>query len=158
VAVFEKSKRFNEDLVQSYNAGEVIVSEGDESRELYILQSGSAEVLKRHGKRDVRLTVLRKGDFFGEMSLLEEIPRSATVRTLETTKVMVIRPGGLLLKMRRDPTFAFEMLQQISARLRRIDSTLAAALAAGDLSPAAFEKITRERELREGPWAQSDED
>lgn len=155
--MFEISKRSNEDLEQTFNAGEIIVREGDESRELYVLQSGSIEVSKQYGDQEVILTTLRKGDFFGEMSLLEGKPRSATVRALEPTKVMVIRPGGLLLKMRRDPTFAFEMLQQLSARIRRMDNTLAAALAAGELSTEAFEKISRETTARSDRGKVADE-
>ena len=65
-----------------------------------------------------------RGDFFGDMSLLESLPRSATVRALGTTRVQVIQPGGLMLKFRRDPSFAFEMLQRLSGRVRNINRIL----------------------------------
>lgn len=150
------SKRFGDDIVQEFGAGDIIVREGDESRELYILQSGSAEVVKKSGGKDVRLTQLKKGHFFGEMSLLEGTARSATVRALEKTRVLVIKPGGLLLRMRRDPTFAFEMLQQLSARVRRMDQALSYALDSGNLTSEAFSEITRTAEA--AGVAKDDED
>lgn len=144
--MFDISKRMGDDIVQEFDAGEIIVHEGDESRELYILQSGSAEVVKKSGSRDIRLATLKKGQFFGEMSLLEGTARSATVRALKKTRVLVIKPGGLLLKMRRDPTFAFEMLQQLSARILRMDQALSVALDSGNLTSETFRDITRKAE------------
>lgn len=146
--MFGKSKRSTEEIEQEFQAGEIIVREGDDSRELYILQSGSVEVTKKSNGKDVKLTSLRKGEFFGEMSLLEGELRSATVKALSDTTVLVIKPGGLLLMMRRDPTFAFEMLQQLSARILRMDKALSAAVSAGNLSSGAFQKITKEAETR----------
>jgi CRP-like cAMP-binding protein len=58
------------------------------------------------------------------MSLLESLPRNATVRAKGDTQLVVIEPGGLLLKIRRDPTFAFEMLQHMSRRIRDLDEQL----------------------------------
>jgi CRP-like cAMP-binding protein len=58
------------------------------------------------------------------MSLLEGLPRSATARAVGTAKLLVLRPGSLLLLIRRDPTFAFEMLQQMSSRIRELNEKL----------------------------------
>lgn len=156
--MFDISKRMGDDIVQEFDAGETIVREGDESRELYILQSGSAEVVKKSGGKDIRLTTLKKGQFFGEMSLLEGTARSATVRALKKTRVLVIKPGGLLLKMRRDPTFAFEMLQQLSARILRMDQALSVALDSGSLTSETFSEITRRAEAETAQGAKGDED
>ena len=61
---------------------------------------------------------LGRGEFFGEMSLLEGLTRSADVFASEDTELVCISSGGLLLKIRRDPTFAIEMLRSFSGRLR----------------------------------------
>lgn len=128
------------DDVETFHDGEIIVREGDEGRDLRIIQSGEVIVSKQIGNQEVTLAVLERGSFFGEMSLLESLPRSATVRAKGETRVVVIRPGSLLLKIRRDPTFAFEMLQQMSRRIRYLDQQLVAALtraqAADGSSPA----------------------
>ena len=62
------------------------------------------------GQKGEQLAVLGPGEFFGEMSLLESLPRSATVRVRGATRLLCIQPGGFLLRIRRDPTFAFELL------------------------------------------------
>lgn len=112
--------------VETFADGEVIVREADEGREMYLIQEGAAEVFKRVDGAEVRLATLDRGSFFGEMSLLESLPRSATVRARGTTKVLVIEPGMLLIKIRRDPTFAFEMLQHMSRRVRELDEQIVA--------------------------------
>jgi len=111
-------------VVERYADGEIIVREGEMGREMYVIQRGAVEVLKSIGGRTVVLATLQRGSFFGEMSLLESLPRSATVRAKGDAQLLVIEPGGLLLKIRRDPTFAFEMLQHMSRRIRDLDEQL----------------------------------
>jgi CRP-like cAMP-binding protein len=112
--------------IDTFADGEVIVKEGDEGREMYLIQEGAADVFKLVDGREVRLATLERGSFFGEMSLLESLPRSAPVRAKGATKVLAIEPGMLLLKIRRDPTFAFEMLQHMSRRIRELDEQIVA--------------------------------
>ncbi len=66
--------------VQAYQRGAAIVRQGDVGDAFYILREGSAEVLARDGGRARRLGLLNPGDFFGEVALLRDIPRTATVR------------------------------------------------------------------------------
>lgn len=103
---------------ESYAHGDLIVREGDTSRHMYVIQTGRVEITKRIGGDEVTLAILDKGDFFGEMSLLESLPRDANARAVGPTRLLVINPGGLLLRIRRDPTFAFEMLHKLSGRIR----------------------------------------
>lgn len=112
--------------VERFADGEIIVREADEAREMYLIQEGAADVFKMVDGAEVRLATLDRGSFFGEMSLLESLPRSATVRAHGVTTVLVIEPGMLLIKIRRDPTFAFEMLQHMSRRVRELDERIVA--------------------------------
>ncbi len=123
-----KSTPFGDNVEKEFQDGEVIVREGGQESEMFIIQDGSVRVSKSIAGREIELAVLGRGDFFGEMSLLESLPRSATVRALGSTRVQVIQPGGLMLKFRRDPSFAFEMLQHLSGRLRHMDQILAETL------------------------------
>lgn len=123
------------DHVETFDAGEVIVAEGDLSREMFVIQSGTVEVTKRVDGREVRLATLERGAFFGEMSLLEGLPRHATIRAIGEVRLVVIEPGSLLLRIRRDPTFAFEMLQQLSGRVRSLGDRLMTLLHTRELEP-----------------------
>jgi CRP-like cAMP-binding protein len=112
------------DYEETFHDGDIIVSEGDDSREMYVIQSGAVVVIRNIDGVEVELAKLERGNFFGEMSLLESISRSATIRAVGETKLLAIKPGSLLLKIRRNPTFAFEMLQQMSHRIRRLNARL----------------------------------
>jgi CRP-like cAMP-binding protein len=112
--------------IEEYGDGEIIVRDGDEDRQMYVIQQGSVRVTKQLGDREVTLARLERGSFFGEMALLESLPRTATVRAIGRTRLLVIRPGSLLMRIRRDPTLALEMLQQMSGRVRALDSRLIA--------------------------------
>ena len=112
------------ELTQTYGAGEVILREGDTSKEMYIIHEGEVRVTKMIADNETELGTMGKGDFFGEMSLLESEPRTATIVAIKPTKCLVIQAGGLLVRLRRDPTFAFEMLQKMSARIRNVTEKL----------------------------------
>ena len=108
----------------SFSSGQQIIVDGDSGEEMFIISRGSVEVSKvLQGKRIV-LGHFGRGEFFGEMSLLEGVPRSADVFAKEETQLLSISSGGLLLKIRRDPTFALEMLQSFSGKLRLANERL----------------------------------
>ena len=102
----------------NFQKGQQILVDGDRGEEMYIIAHGAVEVSKLIDGERVTLNKFARGDFFGEMSLLEGVPRSADAFALEDTELLSISAGGLLLKIRRDPTFALEMLQSLSAKLR----------------------------------------
>lgn len=119
-----EDKKFAQEAVRVYEDGEVIFREGEDSREMYVVKEGEVVVMKDSKRGEITLATLRKGDFVGEMSLLESLPRSATARAKGKTKLLAIHPGGFLLKIRRDPTFAFEMMQALSRRIRVTNENL----------------------------------
>lgn len=106
------------DLTRVVKDGEAVFLEGDEGREMYIIQKGQIAVSRNINGAEMLVALKGKGDFIGEMALLESMPRSATARAVGDTRLLVIHAGGFLQKIRRDPTFAFEMLQRMSARFR----------------------------------------
>jgi CRP-like cAMP-binding protein len=118
--------------LQVFEDGDTIFREGEESSEMFVLRSGKVEILKDVDKHQVRLAILERGSFFGEMSLLEGLPRSATARAIGRATLLVLRPGSLLIQIRRDPTFAFELLQQMSGRIRDLNDKLVFKLAAAE--------------------------
>jgi len=113
--------RWTRELEETYDDGEYIVREGEATRQMYVIQEGQVAITKRVGNADQVLATLGKGDFFGEMSLLESLPRDANARAVGRTRLLIINPGGLLVRIRRDPTFALEMLQRLSGRVRTMN-------------------------------------
>jgi len=78
------------DLGKAYNDGEIIVRQGEKGNCMYVIQSGEAEVVQTgHDNKEIRLTVLSKGDAFGEMAIFQEEIRSATVRARGKVRVIV---------------------------------------------------------------------
>ncbi len=112
------------ELERSYADQELIVREGDHTRDMFVIQSGRVRITKQVGERELELATLERGDFFGEMSLLESLPRDASARAIGETQLLVISAGALLVRMRRDPTFAFEMLHRLSGRVRSLNARL----------------------------------
>jgi CRP-like cAMP-binding protein len=112
-------------VIRPAAANELIVAQGDEDANMFIVQSGCVEVRRHVDDQVVVLGRLERGDFFGEMSLLESQPRAADVVAVEPTVLVELGAGALLLRIRRDPTLAVEMLQKLSRRIRDLNEGLA---------------------------------
>ena len=125
--------RFGE-LGKVYADGERIMRQGDSGEAMYILQAGTAEVIVEGPEGGRRLAILKAGDVFGEMALFDRAPRSATVRAIEGARVLTMDRKGLLRRVHEDPSLAWRILQNMSARIRALDAEvvrLGGGLAAG---------------------------
>jgi CRP/FNR family cyclic AMP-dependent transcriptional regulator len=130
-------ERFGQEQICEYQDGECIFLTGDTTREMFVIQSGAVKIVRQ----GLTLKVLERGAMFGEMALLESLPRSADARAKGVTCLVEIKPGGFLLKVRRDPTFAFELLRQVSARLRSTNDLLVEAVGAGRVDVQSSEDL-----------------
>lgn len=110
---------------RSFDNGMYVFHQGDPGTEMFVIQDGEVEVIKRAGGREHFLAKLGRGDFLGEMSLLEGLPRDADARAVGPTRLLAIGQGGLLMRIRRDPTFALELLKRLSGRVRELNARLA---------------------------------
>ena len=109
-----------------YQAGEVICSQGEAGDRMYVLQSGRAQVLRSEAGRDVVVGELRAGDIFGEMSIFDRRPRSATVRAEGRATVLTLDKRAFLRRVHEDPSLAFHVLKKMSERIRKLDEELSA--------------------------------
>ena len=109
------------DSQRTVEAGEVIFHQGEKGIDLFVIQSGTVEISRGEGAQRTVMATLREGDFFGEMSVLESMPRDADAVAVTRTELLVITQGGLLIRLRRDPTFAVEMLHKLSGRVRALN-------------------------------------
>lgn len=135
--------RFANEKIISFDQGEIIFSEGDESRDLFIIQEGEVGIYKKTDKGEIKLAAFKKGDFFGDMALLQGGSRFAGARAQSKTTVLVLQPGGFLLKIRRDPTFAFEMLQSLSYRIKVSNDRLLGVIEKGGIQKEMVEEILK---------------
>lgn len=111
--------------VTVFPEGDEIIEEGHEIDAevdgLYLLISGSVEVRKdsTDGTDGRLLATLNAGDFFGEMALLDNHPRSASVYAIEECQCLVLNQWDFMSQMRANPDIALKMLAVLSERLRR---------------------------------------
>ena len=85
------------DITKEFIKDDIIIKEGDPGREMYIIKSGSVDVVKSDGDREIILATLSRGDFFGEMAILENIYRTATVKAKETSRLIVLTTGNFMI-------------------------------------------------------------
>ncbi len=112
-------------VVRNYAPGEILFHEGDIGRALFILASGTVEISRKlHGQETLQLAVLNPGDYFGEMSLLDERPRSATAAAMEPVKVYLLYKTELEKLVRQVPHIGAAIMTHLgmllAARLRSI--------------------------------------
>jgi CRP-like cAMP-binding protein len=107
--------------------GDFVFREGDLGTEMYIVQDGRVEILKQMQDEERQVAVLDKGDFFGEMSILEELPRTAGARAMVDTKLLQINGSTFDQMLRTNPEIAVRMMRKLSRRLRETDEMLRAA-------------------------------
>jgi hypothetical protein len=107
--------------LETYQDGDIIARRGDEGRELYVVHSGRVVLMRDEGGDGIVEETRERGQFFGELSLFQGIPRQETAIAVGPTKLLVLEPGSVLLKIRRDPTFAFAMLQRITQRVVELE-------------------------------------
>ncbi len=106
--------------VSHFEPGQIIVTQGTPGQAFYLVLSGRVEIL-----RDNRsLGGFGPGDFFGEMSLLDQAPRSATVRALDATECMMLSSWDFKALLERHPSIAIKLLEVLSRRLRVADEQL----------------------------------
>lgn len=107
-----------------YERGEVVFREGDPGDTMFVIQTGEVEVSHLEGGRNVVLGNLRRGEFFGEMCLLDNRPRSGTVTAVKRTRLLPISRRTLLDRAGDDPSVLVALLGTLSIRLKKAEDVL----------------------------------
>ncbi len=113
------------ELGRVYKDGEIICREGDKAASMFVIQSGKVDILKNMPEGEIKLTTLGAGEIFGEMSLFDNKPRSATARASGEAIVLTIDKEKFFAKASSDPTLAFNILKGMSRRIRALNEELA---------------------------------
>src|SRR5512134_2526670 len=141
----EKEKNPFAKFLTHFQAGTVLFHEGDEGDYMYIVQSGRVAIKKRVKDGEAVLATMEKGDFFGEMAILERLPRSASAEVTEEGDLIVISSEEFGDMIKANPEIAVRLLRKYSIRLRETNKQIEQILAKtggslpepGEVQPAA---------------------
>ena len=110
---------------REYPKNSVILFEDDPGDALYIVSTGQVKVvLIGEDGREVILSVLGDGDFFGEMAIIDDEPRSAHVIAMKDSHLLVLRREAFQAQLEQNPKIALKLLRVLVQRLRRADEKI----------------------------------
>ena len=112
-------------VLRKYAKNTVLVTEGDESTHLYIIHKVIASAyLNNDDGRQVNLNYMHDGDYFGELSLLDGKPRSASVITITDCEVMLVSRVSVIELLRTHPEFTMQLLTELTRRVRDLTDSV----------------------------------
>lgn len=103
-----------------FQPGQIIVTQGTPGQAFYLILAGRVEIL-RDGHS---LGAFGPGDFFGEMALLDQAPRSATIKAIEQTECLMLSSWDFKAQLEKYPSIAVKLLEVLSRRLRVADERI----------------------------------
>jgi CRP/FNR family cyclic AMP-dependent transcriptional regulator len=110
---------------RTYHANTILISEGDTTDSLYVVLEGKVKVFASdHQGKEVILNILGPGEYFGELALLDDQPRSASVKTMVQTKLMVITKNDFKKSLAGDPEMAYKLIKVLIGRVRALTSNV----------------------------------
>lgn len=104
--------------VRAYKPGEVLFEEGTKGRELFIIAEGKVGVYKNTPDGIIELAIIENSGIIGEMSLLDNMPRSATVKAISPTKVTIVNEGVFHAALEKVPVWLTSIVKIVVSRLR----------------------------------------
>ena len=115
-----KNSLHAEGEIENYASGELIIPAGEVSGKLYVLLEGIAKVSRHEQKKHLTLAVLRSGDMFGELSMINGQPTSADIVAMDGCVVLAIRRSKIYALMQSSPAFMNLFLETLSHRTRQV--------------------------------------
>lgn len=148
----------NEIFGSFFKKGTVVFREGDPGDLMYIIQSGGVEISQLQEGKEVVLALLERGDFFGEMALVDQRPRSATVTTIQPTRLLPLSRSSFLERVAQDPGVAFHLLESLSRRVEQATDRLRDKVEGDESLRLALERRREEIVMEESPssWEDSE--
>jgi len=119
----EKSSLF-EKYGQMVKAGRVIFNENEQGDTMYIIQKGRVKITKRIGNVEKILMVLQKGDFFGEMAIVNQAPRTATATAVDNCELLCFNRQGFLSMISKNSNIAMNIIEKLCLRLQKADNAI----------------------------------
>ena len=116
--------KLTERFGKAFPPGHVLFKDGDSGKEMFVVQSGKVRISKQIRDVEKTLVVLGPGEFFGEMAILNNKPRSATATIEEEAKLLVIDPKTFEAMVRGNAEIAVRMIKKLAARLQEADEQI----------------------------------
>jgi CRP/FNR family transcriptional regulator/CRP/FNR family cyclic AMP-dependent transcriptional regulator len=111
--------------MRKFDAGQIVFHMGDPGGLLYIITSGKVKITHANPDgQEALLAILGPGDYFGELALLDDSPRSATAEALEPAEMLTLHRDSFTRFLTSNPTFAHHVLYTLSKRIRHLNSQL----------------------------------
>lgn len=130
VSIFDGLKKYDVGKLitamyhRTYESGDIICPEGEIGKALFIIREGAVAISRKAGllSGEKIISSLKSGDFFGEMALLEEKPRSATAKAVAKSEIYIIYKSNFDSMIEKDPKIGLQVIRNIakilSSRLR----------------------------------------
>ncbi|UCG91755.1 MAG: Crp/Fnr family transcriptional regulator [candidate division WOR-3 bacterium] len=112
-----------EGMERKLEAGEVLFDEGDKGDVMYLIREGKIKITKGQGEDEKVLAILKEGDFFGEMAIIDGSPRSASAIAVTPTSLLVIDKETFKSKLKENPLIEYT-LETLTRRLRTTDEQI----------------------------------
>lgn len=112
-------------LTRTYPKGAIIINERDEAGTLFVIVSGMVKAyLSDEAGKEVVLSTMGPGEYFGELALLDDTPRSASVATMEPCKLISLQKSLMQETITADPDMALQLLKGMARRVRRLTESV----------------------------------
>ena len=111
-------------LGKVYEDGEFIIRQGEMGNCMFVVQSGKAEIFREADGVEFPLRIVGPGEFFGEMALVENQVRSASVRSVGQARILRIDKRTFMRRVHEDPSLAYRIMQSLSHEVRRLATEL----------------------------------
>ena len=115
----------SEELGRVYQDDEYIIREGEVGDCMYIIQQGTADVIRTEDGEATVVDTMQSGELFGEMAIVENTVRSSTVRARGTVRAITIDRKTFMRRIQEDPSLAISVLEVLCHRVRNLDDTIA---------------------------------
>lgn len=119
-------KIYDSGYVKSYKKNEIIFSEEEAGNSMFFIVEGKVKVLRSDEDKEVIISMLNAGEFFGEISILDGMGRSATVSAVENSKIFILQRNEFLELLNNHPEVSISLLRELSIRLRNATNKIKA--------------------------------
>ena len=121
----EKEILVQHSTTRAYPANTILISEGDSTDSFYVVLEGEVKVLVSDDQgKEVILNILGPGEYFGELAMLDDEPRSATIKTMMPTRVMVITKHDFKSCLAANPEMAYKLIEALIRQVRALTSSV----------------------------------
>ncbi|MEL6340570.1 MAG: Crp/Fnr family transcriptional regulator [Myxococcota bacterium] len=115
---------FSHALTRHFSKGTVLFDENDLGSRMYVIRHGRVKIYRRINQQEVVLAMLEAGEFFGEMALLENLPRSAAAQVAEDSELIEVDQRTFEDMIRNNTEIAVRVMRKLASRVRELDRRL----------------------------------